>query len=105
MPNAPVAELPVLIEAAINGGTTEARNPHVPVTPDEIRADAMRCFDAGATIVHAHNHDITAHRARTAAGPLPGGLGAAARRAARRAVVPDPVRRARSARPSSSTCA
>ena len=49
---------PVLIEAAINGGTTKARNPHVPLTPDEIRADALRCFDAGATIVHAHNHDI-----------------------------------------------
>jgi uncharacterized protein (DUF849 family) len=53
-----VADAPVLIEAAINGGTTKARNPHVPLTPDEIRADALRCFDAGATIVHAHNHDI-----------------------------------------------
>jgi 3-keto-5-aminohexanoate cleavage enzyme len=50
---------PVLIEAAINGGTTRARNPHVPITPEEIRTDALRCFDAGATIVHAHNHDIT----------------------------------------------
>ncbi len=51
-------EQPVLIEAAINGGTTKARNPNVPVTPHEIRSDAMRCFDAGATIVHAHNDDI-----------------------------------------------
>jgi 3-keto-5-aminohexanoate cleavage enzyme len=50
---------PVLIEAAINGGTTKARNPNVPSTPDQIRAGALRCFDAGATIVHAHNHDIT----------------------------------------------
>ncbi len=58
MTNAPASELPVLIEAAINGGTTRERNPHVPVTPHEIRADAMRCFDAGATIVHAHNDDI-----------------------------------------------
>jgi len=49
---------PVVIEAAINGGTTKARNPQVPITPDEIGADARRCFDAGATIVHAHNHDI-----------------------------------------------
>jgi uncharacterized protein (DUF849 family) len=54
-----VAPEPVLIEAAINGGTTKARNPNVPITPEEIRADALRCFDAGATIVHAHNHDIT----------------------------------------------
>jgi uncharacterized protein (DUF849 family) len=53
-----VTDEPVLIEAAINGGTTKARNPNVPVTPEEIRADALRCFDAGATIVHAHNHDI-----------------------------------------------
>ena len=58
---------PVLIEAAINGGTTRARNPHVPVTPEEIRDDARRCYDAGATIVHAHNHDITLSGAEAAA--------------------------------------
>ena len=49
---------PVLIEAAINGTSTKERNPNVPITPDEIRADAARCLDAGATIIHAHNHDI-----------------------------------------------
>ena len=49
---------PVLIEAAINGGTTKERNPTVPLSPDEIRNDALRCLDAGATIIHAHNHDI-----------------------------------------------
>jgi uncharacterized protein (DUF849 family) len=58
MPKETGAEAPVLIEAAINGGTTKARNPHVPIEPEEIRADALRCFDTGATIVHAHNHDI-----------------------------------------------
>ena len=31
--DAPASELPVLIEAAINGGTTKDRNPNVPVTP------------------------------------------------------------------------
>jgi uncharacterized protein (DUF849 family) len=50
---------PVIIEAAINGMTTPERNPHVPRTPAEITADAIRCVDAGATIIHAHNHDIT----------------------------------------------
>ncbi len=45
---------PVIIEAAINGATTKERNPHVPVTPEEIAADALRCFDAGASIVHNH---------------------------------------------------
>jgi 3-keto-5-aminohexanoate cleavage enzyme len=53
-----MSDAPVLIEAAINGGTAKARNPHVPLTPEEIRADATRCLDAGATIIHAHNHDI-----------------------------------------------
>jgi len=28
--------------------------PHVPVTPDEIAADAKRCVEAGAAIVHLH---------------------------------------------------
>ena len=50
---------PVIIEAAINGMTTPERNPHVPRTPEEIASDAIRCLDAGASIIHAHNHDIT----------------------------------------------
>jgi uncharacterized protein (DUF849 family) len=29
-------------------------NPHVPITPDEIAADAQRCFHAGARIFHIH---------------------------------------------------
>ena len=49
----------VIIEVAINGSTKPERNPHVPLTPEAIRADAARCFDAGASIIHAHNHDFT----------------------------------------------
>jgi hypothetical protein len=45
---------PVIIEAAINGTTTKARNPNVPTSPDEIAADALACLDAGAAIVHNH---------------------------------------------------
>jgi uncharacterized protein (DUF849 family) len=45
---------PVIIEAAVNGGTTKAANPHVPTTPAEIAADALACLEAGAAIVHAH---------------------------------------------------
>ena len=45
---------PVIIEAAINGTTTKERNPNVPRQPDEIAADALACFDAGAAIVHNH---------------------------------------------------
>ncbi len=48
------ADRPVIIEAAINGFTSRRRNPNVPLTPDEIAADALACFDAGAAIVHNH---------------------------------------------------
>jgi uncharacterized protein (DUF849 family) len=51
-------ETPVIVEAAINGAATKARNPHVPTTPVEIVVDVLRCLDAGAGIVHAHNSDI-----------------------------------------------
>jgi len=45
---------PVIIEAAINGATTKSRNPNVPISEDELVADAHACFDAGASIVHHH---------------------------------------------------
>lgn len=48
------ASSPVVIEAAINGLTNPATNPHVPVTPEQVAADALACFDAGAAIVHHH---------------------------------------------------
>jgi uncharacterized protein (DUF849 family) len=44
----------VIIEAAINGGTTKERNPNVPRQPDEIAADAVACIEAGAAIIHNH---------------------------------------------------
>jgi len=47
-------DAPVIIEAAINGATTKERNPNVPRTPDEIAADALACFDAGASVIHNH---------------------------------------------------
>jgi 3-keto-5-aminohexanoate cleavage enzyme len=48
---------PVVIEAAISG-VGRQRNPHAPMTADEIRLDALGCLDAGASIIHAHNSDI-----------------------------------------------
>ncbi len=45
---------PVIIEAAINGATPKERNPHVPITPEEIAADALACFEAGAAVIHNH---------------------------------------------------
>ena len=50
---------PLVIEAALNGVTTPAQNPHVPRTPAEIAADALRCLDAGAAIVHNHIDDFS----------------------------------------------
>ena len=44
----------VIIEAAINGGTTKRRNPNVPISADELVADALACLDAGAAIIHFH---------------------------------------------------
>jgi 3-keto-5-aminohexanoate cleavage enzyme len=48
---------PVIIEAAINGATAKAANPHVPRTPSEITACALECLDRGAAIVHNHNDE------------------------------------------------
>jgi uncharacterized protein (DUF849 family) len=49
---------PLIIEAAINGATSRARNPNVPLTPAEIAADALACLAAGAAIVHNHIDDF-----------------------------------------------
>ena len=48
---------PVIIEVAVNGGTPKSRNPNVPRTPAEVAEDAIRCIDAGASIVHNHTDD------------------------------------------------
>ena len=48
---------PVIIEAAINGGTPKSRNPNVPRTPSEVAAEGIRCFAKGAGIVHNHNDE------------------------------------------------
>jgi uncharacterized protein (DUF849 family) len=48
----------LIINAAITGMVpTQEDNPHVPVTVAEIIADARRCRDAGASIVHVHARD------------------------------------------------
>jgi uncharacterized protein (DUF849 family) len=49
---------PVVVEVAVNGVTRKERNPAVPVTPEEVAADTIRCLDAGATVVHTHPHSF-----------------------------------------------
>jgi len=45
----------LIINAALTGMVpTKEDTPHLPVTPEEIAADARRCRDAGAAIVHLH---------------------------------------------------
>lgn len=46
--------VPVIIEAAINGGTSKDQNPNVPKTAEEVAVDALACLEAGASIVHCH---------------------------------------------------
>ena len=45
---------PVIIEAAINGVTSKKQNPNTPKEPAEIADGALRCFAAGAAVVHNH---------------------------------------------------
>jgi 3-keto-5-aminohexanoate cleavage enzyme len=54
----PRAETPVILEVAINGLTSKAKNPNAPRTPEEITRESLRAFALGASIVHAHNGDI-----------------------------------------------
>ncbi len=50
---------PVILEVALNGATPTSRNPHVPQTQAALVADALRCIEAGASIVHTHAPDIS----------------------------------------------
>lgn len=48
----------LIINAAITGMVpTKAMTPHVPITVEEIIAEARRCQDAGASILHLHARD------------------------------------------------
>ena len=48
----------VIISAALTGAVTpKEKNPHVPITPEEIAEDAYSCWQAGAAIVHIHMRD------------------------------------------------
>lgn len=49
---------PVIITCALTGDSdTPGRSPHVPVTPEQIAADALAAAEAGAAIVHIHVRD------------------------------------------------
>ncbi len=45
---------PILIVAALNGTRTVEECPKVPLTPKDLAAEAKRCVEAGAGVVHVH---------------------------------------------------
>ncbi len=48
----------VIITVAVTGGqTTREQHPNLPVTPEEIAAAALECYNEGASIVHIHVRD------------------------------------------------
>lgn len=48
----------LIITAALCGaGTMKSQTPYVPVTPEEIAADAVACAKAGASVIHIHVRD------------------------------------------------
>ena len=48
----------IVITAALCGaGTTKEQTPYVPITPEEIAADAVACVKAGASVIHIHIRD------------------------------------------------
>jgi uncharacterized protein (DUF849 family) len=55
-PKQSVEDKPVILECAINGATTKAKNPSAPDTPAEHTAEIVKCLDAGASIIHMHSN-------------------------------------------------
>ena len=48
----------LIITCALCGsGTTRAQSPYVPITPEEIAADAVEAVKAGAAVLHIHVRD------------------------------------------------
>ncbi|MBI5497499.1 MAG: 3-keto-5-aminohexanoate cleavage protein [Deltaproteobacteria bacterium] len=46
---------PLVITAALVGAeTTREQNPHLPIHPEEIAADAVKCWKEGCSLVHLH---------------------------------------------------
>lgn len=50
---------PAVITCALTGVLTDPKQYGVPVTPEQMAAEARRAFDAGATVVHLHYRQQT----------------------------------------------
>ncbi len=49
----------IIIEAAINGNSDKANNPHIAYSPEEITKDAIATCRAGAAAIHFHVREST----------------------------------------------
>ena len=47
----------VIVEVGLNEAAMRGQNPHVAYSPAECAADALRCAEAGAAVVHWHARD------------------------------------------------
>jgi 3-keto-5-aminohexanoate cleavage enzyme len=56
----------VWLEAAVNGPWSRERQPQIPVTEDDIVAQAIACAHEGAAIIHFHPYDPVTGRQRDA---------------------------------------
>ena len=56
----------VWLEAALNGPWSRERQPRIPVTADEIVADALAAAGEGAAVIHFHAYDERTGRQRDA---------------------------------------
>ena len=54
-------DTPLMVEAHINGVRSKMYNPNIPTDYWEITEEALRCWEAGATAIHAHNTNIALH--------------------------------------------
>lgn len=52
----------VIITAAVNGNRLDTPGLHIPVSPEEVAADAKACREAGAAIIHFHARDVATRR-------------------------------------------
>jgi 3-keto-5-aminohexanoate cleavage enzyme len=52
-----VASEKLVVEVALNEQTAKTINPHVPITPEELAADALAAAAEGAAMVHFHARD------------------------------------------------
>lgn len=47
----------IITVAPVGAEVTKKDNPYLPITPDEIAHEVLRCYNAGASVVHLHARD------------------------------------------------